>query len=255
MVAELIKRYNPTYTALEKRTKKTLTIFAVTAGLIGTITTVIGFFARRDKKEVVHNGKKKMLYPQDLLLERTLLKIIPDFIKPIHISFLRIVLTPLAALLIANGESLLVPLSVYLFVSFTDIIDGSMARTRDEITDFGKVLDPVADKLLFAFSALLLLPQYGAGWLIAVMIAMELGNIVMAGMFYQHGIDISANLFGKIKMNLQVLGIVCFLIVKYQHLDSFILYGEIAFYLAIFMHSLSICSFFIKRFFPGVLKK
>jgi CDP-diacylglycerol--glycerol-3-phosphate 3-phosphatidyltransferase len=233
---------------MEKKTKKTITIFAIIAGVVGFLSTIVGFFLKRQKKVVIHNGKKKMLYPQDLVLEKSLLRIIPDFIKPIHFSFLRIILTPLAAILIANGPNLTIPLIVYLFVSFTDLIDGALARTRDEITDLGKIVDPVADKLLFAFSAMLLLPQFGQNWLLLFMIGLEFLNIIMAGLFYQKGADIASNIFGKIKMNLQVLGIVLFLIAKYQELPDFAMYGSIILYLAIVFHLASISTFVIKRF-------
>lgn len=233
---------------MKRPTKKGITIFAVVAGVLGVITTVIRFFMRNEKKVIVHNGKKKLLYPQDLLLEKTLLKLIPDFVKPVHISVLRIVLTPLAALLIANGQNLWIPLIVYLFVSFTDMVDGALARTRDQITDIGKMIDPVADKLLFIFSTLFLLPQFGATWLLYLMVGMELFNIIFAGHVYQKGVDIAANWFGKIKMNLQVLGVVLFLIAKYQNLVQFVDYGTYILLAAVLFHICSLLSFVYQRY-------
>jgi CDP-diacylglycerol---glycerol-3-phosphate 3-phosphatidyltransferase len=223
---------------MEKQSKKRLTIIAIIAGFFGVFSAVISFFIRREKKLVVHNGKKKMLYPQDLMLEKTILQLIPGFISPNYISLLRIAMTPLAAILIANGTSLWIPLIVYLFISFTDMLDGAMARTQDKISDMGKVLDPVADKLLFVFSALFLLPRFGYEELLFVLIGLEAFTIVISAMIFRKIKVVASSVFGKIKLNLQVLGIAMLIIANYTTLESidlalygkWVLYASIAFY-------------------------
>ena len=64
--------------------------------------------------------------------------------------------------------------ALYAILSLTDKVDGYLARSRDEITDFGKFLDPIADKLL-VFSALLLLLERGevSVWVVFVILVRE----------------------------------------------------------------------------------
>jgi uncharacterized membrane protein len=63
--------------------------------------------------------------------------------------------------------------------------------------------------------------------------------------------DISANIFGKIKMNLQVLGVVLFLVAKYQEAPVFADYGTYVLIGAVAAHVGSMGVFFIKRYFPN----
>lgn len=232
---------------MKTKIKKRLTAFAVIASTLGITTTIISFFIKKNKKEVVHNGRKKLLYPQDLALEKTILKLIPDFIRPTYVSFLRIVLTPLAALLIANSQSLAVPLIVYLLVSFTDMIDGAMARTRNQITELGKIIDPIADKLLFIFSAVLLLPKFNSEDILIIMIGLELLTVILSGLFYRKGMDISSNTFGKIKMNLQILGIILFLFVNYGYSTDLVFFGRLSLWGAAGCNVASMGKFILKK--------
>jgi CDP-diacylglycerol---glycerol-3-phosphate 3-phosphatidyltransferase len=113
-----------------------------------------------------------------------------------------------------------------LLVSFTDMIDGSMARTRDQITTLGKMLDPVADKLLFALSGVFLLPKLGYGWLLAIVVGLEMISLTLSVLLFRKKLDVSSNLAGKIKLNFQVFGILFFLIAKYSHNMAFAMWGK-----------------------------
>lgn len=212
---------------MKDKTKKNITLFAAVAAVVGLIAGIISFFIKREKKEVIHKGKKKLLYPQDLILEKTLLRLIPDFIKPTMISILRIILTPFAAYVIATGDNVFVPLGVYLLVSFTDMIDGALARTRDQITDIGKAIDPVADKLLFGFSAVFLLPEFGDKFLLSYLISLEIFLVLASLIAYRWVKVVASNIFGKIKMNLQVLGVGLYIIAKYTEHSEVVLIGKV----------------------------
>ena len=67
---------------------------------------------------------------------------------------------------------------LYVILSCTDKVDGYLARSRNEITDFGKFLDPIADKLL-VFSALLLFLDFGTVTVWSVFIGLHLGPLAL----------------------------------------------------------------------------
>ncbi|MBK7545528.1 MAG: CDP-alcohol phosphatidyltransferase family protein [Elusimicrobia bacterium] len=72
-----------------------------------------------------------------------------------RITILRLLLTPLLVILLLKGERLW-PLYIFLLAALSDILDGAVARWRNEQTLLGKFLDPVADKLLLSSSFLIL---------------------------------------------------------------------------------------------------
>lgn len=78
---------------------------------------------------------------------------------PNAITTLRIVLAPVTALLLfqPSAGSRLLAMGVFLVAALSDLVDGALARQRGEITDFGKLVDPIADKLLLVAT---LLPFY-----------------------------------------------------------------------------------------------
>jgi CDP-diacylglycerol--glycerol-3-phosphate 3-phosphatidyltransferase len=99
-------------------------------------------------------------------------------------------------------------LLVFLIASFTDYLDGYLARKLNLITDFGKFLDPIADKLL-VLTALIMLVEFGIipGWIPIIVIARELVvsgiRMIAAG----EGNVIAASMLGKIKTVSQMLAI------------------------------------------------
>ena len=89
---------------------------------------------------------------------------------------------------------------IYLTLSLTDKLDGHLARSRDEITDFGKFLDPIADKLL-VFSALLMLLERGevGVWVVFVILAREFLVSALRMVAASSGEVIAADALGKAK--------------------------------------------------------
>ncbi len=89
---------------------------------------------------------------------------------------------------------------IYVTLSLTDKLDGYLARSRGEITDFGKFLDPIADKLL-VFSALLLLLSHGyvSVWVVFVILAREFLVSALRMVAASNGEVIAADKLGKAK--------------------------------------------------------
>lgn len=88
----------------------------------------------------------------------------------------------------------------YVTLSLTDKLDGYLARSRNEITDFGKFLDPIADKLL-VFSALLLLLERGSVsvWVVFVILVREFLVSALRMVAASNGDVIAADTLGKAK--------------------------------------------------------
>jgi len=159
-----------------------------------------------------HNFQKsKKIFPHDRILAWTILKLFPRFIKPNHITIFRFLTIPIVAFLMYYGHYFL-GLIVFLLVAFTDTIDGSMARIRDEVTEWGKVYDPLADKLLISSMVFIIVLRYIGFWVSFLIIIIEFVILIVAWIRKNRGGEIQANIWGKIKMILQVAGVTLLLL-------------------------------------------
>ena len=129
---------------------------------------------------------------------------------PNILTLIRILLVPVLVVVLLgeteNGD--LWAAIVFALASVTDAMDGYLARTRNAITTFGKLMDPIADKLLIiaALVALVSLDRLAA-WVAMVIIARELTVTVTRMQATQHGVVIAANWWGKAKTVTQVAAI------------------------------------------------
>jgi len=126
---------------------------------------------------------------------------------PNVLTLFRILLVPVVvvALLDETPNGDLLAAIVFALASVTDWVDGWLARSRNSITTFGKLMDPVADKLLVvaALVALVSLHRVPA-WVAMVIIARELAVTMSRMAATGQGVVISANRWGKAKTMLQV---------------------------------------------------
>ena len=142
----------------------------------------------------------------DKLLASTILPFIPRSVTPNQVTVMRIILTPLVVALLWYKVYAL-GLVVFLVASLTDAIDGAMARTRNQITDMGKMLDPAADKLLIGSVAVVLI-SHTLGWAFALtLLAAESLSVVRGILAYAKGVVLQANSWGKVKMILEVVAV------------------------------------------------
>jgi CDP-diacylglycerol---glycerol-3-phosphate 3-phosphatidyltransferase len=97
---------------------------------------------------------------------------------------------------------------VFALASLTDFVDGYLARSRGSVTTFGKLMDPLADKLLVVAALISLVSLHRlAAWVAMVIITRELAVTVLRLAASQAGVVIAANLFGKVKTCLQIVAI------------------------------------------------
>lgn len=135
---------------------------------------------------------------------------------PNALTLLRILAVPVVvvALLaeIPNGD--LWAGIVFAIAACTDGLDGYIARRRDQVTTFGKLMDPLADKLLI-IAALVSLVSLGRleAWIAMVIIARELAVTGLRAVAVEQGVVISASWMGKLKTALQVAAIIALIAV------------------------------------------
>src|SRR5438067_7500335 len=127
---------------------------------------------------------------------------------PNVLTVLRILLVPVlvVALLDKTPNGDLLAAIVFAVASLTDAIDGYLARSRNWVTTFGKLMDPLADKLLIiaALIALVSLNRVAA-WVAMVIIAREFAvTVLRVAVGTQQGVVISASALGKVKTAIQV---------------------------------------------------
>lgn len=143
----------------------------------------------------------------DRLLDKLLLRFLPKKITPNQVTFFRIVATPIVFVFILSGNYTIGGF-LFLSVAFTDAIDGSLARTRGQITKFGMLFDPLADKLLVGSMVILLVFEYFNIFLGLAILGIEIIFMMLALVStYKFKTVRMANTWGKIKMIMQVIAV------------------------------------------------
>lgn len=101
--------------------------------------------------------------------------------------------------------------ALYVALALTDKLDGHLARSRGEVTDFGKFLDPIADKLLVFSALLLLLEQQLVGvWAVFAILAREFLVSALRMLAGVQGEVIAAGNLGKAKTAVTLVSISCY---------------------------------------------
>lgn len=129
---------------------------------------------------------------------------------PNALTMLRIVAVPVivVALLDGTSDGDVIAAAVFALAAFTDGLDGYIARRRRQVTTFGKLMDPLADKLLIT-AALISLVSLGrlAAWVAMVIIAREFAITGLRALAAEQGVVIAASWLGKVKTALQVAAV------------------------------------------------
>lgn len=134
------------------------------------------------------------------------------------ITILRILLIPvfLYVLLSNMPNNFIIALVIFVIASFTDFLDGYLARSMNLVTKLGKFLDPLADKLL-VIAAMVAFVEIGmlSSVVVLIIISRELIISVFRAIAASEGIVIAASWWGKLKTNSQILMIVILLLKDY----------------------------------------
>ncbi|MBO7304293.1 MAG: CDP-diacylglycerol--glycerol-3-phosphate 3-phosphatidyltransferase [Clostridia bacterium] len=170
---------------------------------------------------------------------------------PNTLSIIRVLLVPafVATLLFMRDIEiwgLIVPAIVYALTALTDMLDGKIARKYNLVTDFGKFIDPLADKFMVLSSMITILVWMILEgnttlalvfvWVVLIILLRELGvtslRLVVAG---KSGIVVAASMLGKIKTVSQMVGTVVLIVeplipyFKDNHILSYVMMGIMAF--------------------------
>lgn len=111
--------------------------------------------------------------------------------------------------------SLIAGLLVFIAAAITDYYDGKIARERGLITNFGKLVDPVADKILVAAAFIMMMKLrdlWIPGWVVVVVLAREFLVTAARGLAATEGTVLAANRWGKYKTAFQMTFIITFLV-------------------------------------------
>ena len=141
---------------------------------------------------------------------------------PNLLSLLRILAVPLIVWLLANPSprTALITFVIYFAATMTDVLDGWLARKYALITPLGKLLDPLADKLLVVSALIMLSVMHREpsipGWLLVLIVGREIAVTGLRSIAASEGIVLAAEASGKVKMVLQSIGVHA-LILHYQH--------------------------------------
>lgn len=136
------------------------------------------------------------------------------------LTMLRVVMIPffLLALYLEFPHSRYVALGIFIIASITDFIDGQIARRHNQVTDFGKFMDPLADKVL-TISALCYFAEAGVfpGWALAIVMTREFAVTSLRLVAVETGRVIAAAWSGKVKTAVTMVCIILMLFTTEYH--------------------------------------
>ncbi len=128
---------------------------------------------------------------------------------PNILTCFRMVLVPLFAYCYFFVKPTWIALVLFVIASLTDFLDGYLARKWNQITDFGKLMDPLADKLMtVTMMVCLACTNRIPWWVVIVMVAKELLMLLGSSFMLKHKVVVSANIWGKLATVLFIVALV-----------------------------------------------
>jgi len=167
------------------------------------------------------------------------------------LTLLRIILVPVFVVIFFAGEynGGILSACIFIIAAVTDMLDGKIARKRGEITDFGKFMDPLADKMLVSVALIALVDIHRIPvWVAMLIIGRELAMSGLRIIAAQKDIIIAASNYGKLKTVFQTVAIGILLFPSSTFIGSGLFYyaGIVLLYAAVFMTVWSFLEYYLK---------
>lgn len=178
------------------------------------------------------------------------------------LTLLRIILVPVFLIFfLVQGidYGTIIATIIFIVASITDQLDGHIARSRNQITTFGKFMDPLADKLLVTavFVCLVQIDMIPA-WAVIIILSREFAVSGLRSIAASNGLVIAASWWGKIKTVTQMVAIILFLLtvnimsltntsLTINYLPFFVWAANIVFYIAVIITIVSGVDYFVKN--------
>lgn len=177
-----------------------------------------------------------------------MLKYIPNIL-----TVLRFFLIPFTIYFLANDEYI-VAIILLTLSGLTDVLDGAIARKFNLITNFGKLIDPLADKITqISILGTLVIKNIIPLWILVVVIVKEAAMVAGASFLYGKELVVSSKWYGKAATVLFYLAIVVSIILKDLNINTII--DLIIYYIAVIMTIFSLIMYFREFYMRGYLKK
>lgn len=179
---------------------------------------------------------------------------------PNILTIIRFLLIPFIIYFLAINQYI-VGVILFIISGITDVVDGAIARKFNFITDFGKLMDPLADKLTqISVLATLMIKELIPVWILAIVIAKEAVMIAGASFLYGRDVVVSSKWFGKLATVLFFIAIVCSCFISYWNMSIDINnplpdFAQYIYYLALVSSIFSLVMYFLKFSKKGYIKK
>lgn len=167
---------------------------------------------------------------------------------PNKLTILRVILIPFFVVFMLmelfGSADRWIALGIFVVASLTDLLDGKIARKYNLVTNFGKLMDPLADKLLVSAALICLSAQDRlAAWIVIVIISREFIVSGLRQIAADNGIVIAASYWGKYKTTFQMI-MICLLIV---HIEALTVVSAIVTWIAVILTIVSLVDYMIKN--------
>ena len=182
---------------------------------------------------------------------------------PNKLTIARVIMIPLflICLYLNIGCGKYIAVGIFILASLTDLLDGKIARKYNLVTNFGKFMDPLADKLTqISVLATLMIKELIPVWILAIVIAKEAVMIAGASFLYGRDVVVSSKWFGKLATVLFFIAIVCSCFISYWNMSIDVNnplpdFAQYIYYLALVSSIFSLVMYFLTFSKKGYIKK